>query len=102
MKLYFKMMNPILLENLQNLLNDELSNWQLKDNALERTYHAESFLKAVEMLNLIARHAEAANHHPGLVLHWKTLTIRYWTHSVNRITTLDVEQARQVEQLFNP
>lgn len=82
------------------LLDGELSLWHFKENALERVYHAVTYLDALDLLNKVAWHAEAVNHHPDLLLNWKTLVIRYWTHTVNGVTDLDVEQARAVERLL--
>jgi 4a-hydroxytetrahydrobiopterin dehydratase len=79
-----------------------LPNWTLHDNALERVYHASSYLDALECLNKIARQAETANHHPDLLLSWRTLTVRYWTHTAQGVTALDFELAQQVERILNP
>lgn len=79
-----------------------LPDWTLHDNALERVYHADSYLEAVELLNRIARQAETANHHPDLLLSWRTLTVRYWTHTAQGVTSLDFELAQQVERILNP
>lgn len=82
------------------LLDGELSLWYFKENALERVYHAVTYLDALDLLNKVARHAEAVNHHPDLSLNWKTLIIRYWTHTANGVTNVDVEQARAIERLL--
>ncbi|HEY9746458.1 MAG TPA: 4a-hydroxytetrahydrobiopterin dehydratase [Oculatellaceae cyanobacterium] len=85
---------------LLDCLSPELALWQFKDSALERVYRAGSYFEALEKLNAIARQAESANHHPELTLNWKTLIIRYWTHTVGGVTTLDVEQAKAAEKLL--
>jgi 4a-hydroxytetrahydrobiopterin dehydratase len=79
-----------------------LPHWQVKNNALERVYQGASYLDALDKLNRVAQLSEAADHHPDLLLCWKTLTIRYWTHTAKGITHLDVELARQVEPLLSP
>ena len=77
-----------------------LPHWAVQDNALERVYQANSYLEALDILNKIARQAEAANHHPDLILSWRKLTVRYWTHTSQGITELDFEQAHQVESIL--
>lgn len=74
--------------------------WQCVDNALQRVYEGTTYLQALERLNAVARLSEAADHHPDLQLNWKTLIIRYWTHTAQGITELDVELAQQVEVLL--
>lgn len=94
-------MQVIAPDVLQAQLSQDLVLWQVNNNALERVYRASSYLEALDKLNIIAQHAEAVNHHPDLALHWKTLIIRYWTHTANGVTALDLEQAQQVEKLLN-
>lgn len=78
-----------------------LPNWHVRDNALERVYQGRSYLDALEKLNDIAQASEAADHHPDLSLCWKTLTIRYWTHTAQGITSLDLDMAHRVEALLS-
>ncbi|WP_303673599.1 4a-hydroxytetrahydrobiopterin dehydratase [Vampirovibrio chlorellavorus] len=78
-----------------------LPHWQYHQNALQRVYVGANYLQALETLNAVARHAEAADHHPDLQLNWKTLVIRYWTHTLNGVSALDVALAHQVEALLS-
>lgn len=78
----------------------QLPHWRFHQNALQRVYEGVNYLQALEILNVIARHAEAADHHPDLQLNWKTLIIRYWTHTAQGVTALDVRLAHQVEDLL--
>lgn len=77
-----------------------LPHWQLKDKALERTYTGKTYLAALEILNRIAQLSETADHHPDLSLHWKKLTLRYWTHTAQGVTELDFQLAHQVEAML--
>lgn len=85
---------------IQDALATELPLWQYKENALERVYRGSSYMDALDMLNAIARHAETVDHHPDLALHWKTLIIRYWTHTAQGVTELDLAQAKAIEKLL--
>lgn len=78
-----------------------LPQWRFQQNALQRVYEGASYLQALETLNAVARLSEAADHHPDLQLNWKTLIIRYWTHTVKGVSNLDVELANQVEALLS-
>lgn len=84
-----------ILEQLQTL-----PGWEFRDNALERQYTGKTYLAALEKLNRVARLSEAADHHPDLVLNWKKLIVRYWTHTANGVTELDFQLARQAEALL--
>ncbi len=78
----------------------QLPHWHFHQNALQRVYEGANYLQALETLNAVARHSEAADHHPDLQLNWKTLVIRYWTHTAQGVTPLDVRLAHQVEDLL--
>jgi 4a-hydroxytetrahydrobiopterin dehydratase len=78
-----------------------LPGWQVKENALERVYLGKSYLDALEKLNTIAQLAEEADHHPDMLLSWKKLTVRYWTHTANGITDLDFDMANKVEAILS-
>ena len=85
---------------IQTQLEQDLPLWQYRDNAIERVYRGRTYLDALEKLNKIAHHAEAVDHHPDLALQWKTLIIRYWTHTAHGVTELDIAQAKHIESLL--
>jgi 4a-hydroxytetrahydrobiopterin dehydratase len=74
-----------------------LPNWHYKENALERVYQAQTYLEGLDKLNVIAQLSESANHHPDLILGWRQLTVRYWTHTAGGVTPLDFELAQRAE-----
>jgi 4a-hydroxytetrahydrobiopterin dehydratase len=83
-----------------------LPNWAYLDISgqekyLQRVYAGKTYLSSLEMLTRIGHLAEAENHHPDLLLHYKTLTVQYWTHTAGGVTELDFEQAAKVEALLN-
>jgi 4a-hydroxytetrahydrobiopterin dehydratase len=75
-----------------------LPQWQYIDNALERTDAFNTYLEALEFVNQVARLSEASEHHPDLLLTWKQVRVRYWTHTAHGVTQRDFELARQVDQ----
>jgi len=67
--------------------------WAEVDGALEREFTFESFLLAVEFVNRVAALAEAENHHPDIAIAFRTVTLRWRTHSADAITDRDRELA---------
>lgn len=54
-----------------------------------------------ELVLQIARLADAANHHPDMLLHkWNRLKIELFSHDVNAITERDYALAAQIEALL--
>ncbi len=74
--------------------------WHLMRNAIERVYEAPSYRAALDKLNVIAHLSETADHHPEMVLEWKRLTVRYWTHDADGVTERDFELAQEIERLL--
>ena len=70
------------------------------DGALERTWELPSFAEAIAFVNRVAEVAEEANHHPDIVISYRKVTLRYWTHSAGAITDQDVAEAARVGSLF--
>lgn len=77
-----------------------LQGWELRDNALLRTFQLPSFAHAVMMIGAIGQLAEATGHHPDLLLHgYNKLTVTLTTHSAGGITEKDFSLARQIQAL---
>ena len=73
--------------------NDAPEGWQEVDGALEREFAFESFPAAIAFVNAVARIAERENHHPHIAIDYRTVTLRWWTHSAGGITDRDRELA---------
>jgi 4a-hydroxytetrahydrobiopterin dehydratase len=76
------------------------SDWTETDGALERTIVLESFLAAVALVNRLAELAERENHHPDVHLSYRTVTIRWTTHSAGGITDVDRRLAGLTDSLL--
>jgi len=83
---------------------DPPEGWTFTDNALQRVFNGPDYLTSLRLLNEIGQLAEREDHHPDLFLHYKRLTIRFWTHTApdktNPVTELDHAMARKVEALI--
>ena len=73
--------------------------WVESRGALERGFRFSDFAEAIAFVNLLAEAAEAADHHPDLVISWNLVTVRWWTHAKQAITERDVELARRTDEL---
>lgn len=76
-----------------------LEGWTEVDNALERTFELESFVDALAFVNRVGELAEAENHHPDIAIHYKRVTLRWWTHTAGGITDRDRELAEKSGRL---
>jgi 4a-hydroxytetrahydrobiopterin dehydratase len=76
-----------------------LSGWQEVDDKLERTFELDSFEDAIGFVNRVAELAEAENHHPDIEIHYKTVILRWWTHTAGGVTERDRELAERSSAL---
>lgn len=73
--------------------------WGEVDNALERTFSFGGFRDALVFVNRVGELAEAENHHPDIAIHYKHVTLRWWTHTAGGITDRDRELAARSAEL---
>ena len=77
----------------------EPDGWSEVDNALERTFELASFKHALDFVNRVGELAEREDHHPGIAIDYKQVTLRWWTHTADGITDRDRELAEKTNAL---
>ena len=77
-----------------------LPGWARHENRLEKEFQFPDFPDAVAFLVRVAFDAEAADHHPDVSIHYRRLTLSYWTHSEGGLTEKDVAGARAAENAY--
>jgi len=65
-----------------------------------RVHHAREYMDGIDFVRKVAEAAEANNHHPDILIHYKRITVRYWTHTVSGVTLADVQMAQKIDSLF--
>ena len=73
--------------------------WTEVDGALERTFELPSFVEALAFVNRVGELAEAENHHPDIAIHYRDVTLRWWTHTAGGITDRDRDLAAKTSEL---
>jgi 4a-hydroxytetrahydrobiopterin dehydratase len=73
--------------------------WEEVDKALQRTFSFESFPDAIAFVNRVAELAETEDHHPDIAIHYREVTLRWWTHTADGITDRDRELAAKTTEL---
>jgi 4a-hydroxytetrahydrobiopterin dehydratase len=73
--------------------------WNEVRGALQRGFRFHDFKEAVAFVNRLAQAAEAADHHPDILISWNAVTVRWWTHVKRAITDRDLEMAQRTDEL---
>ena len=66
---------------------------------LTRTFKYKGFMPGVELVDAIAKIAEAEGHHPDLHLKYGALTVDLWTHAAGGLTDNDFILAAKIDQI---
>jgi 4a-hydroxytetrahydrobiopterin dehydratase len=78
-----------------------LKGWSRGANWIQKTYQFKNFLRAMSFVNAVAYLAESVNHHPDLMIHYKEVTVRNWTHVAGGVTEHDFSLAERIEALVD-
>jgi len=76
-----------------------LPNWKLEGKTIVRKLRFADFLAAIAFVNRLAEVAEAADHHPDILIHYREITLTLWTHTVDGLTAKDFELAVAIEKV---
>lgn len=74
----------------------DLIGWQLVEETIQAEFDTGDFATGLRLLNLIGESAEAANHHPDLLLTYPTLAVTLSSHDIGGLSSRDVDLARQI------
>jgi 4a-hydroxytetrahydrobiopterin dehydratase len=86
-------------KSLQELTNKY--NWEIINNEISKTFVFNDFNSAVDFFNLVAKEAEACNHHPDILNSFRKIKINLTTHDEKKITEKDLILASKIDALFN-
>lgn len=82
----------------------KLEGWRLHgdgaDVAIEKTYAFPSYLKTMAFANAVAYLAEQQDHHPDMLVKWRSCSVRFNTHAIHGISQADFECAALVDALL--
>ena len=90
---------------LEEKLQEMAPEWKIGKNEkgvpyIERVHHASEFMGGIAFVGKVAEAAEANNHHPDIIVNYKRITIRYWTHTASGVTLADLQMAQEINPLF--
>jgi 4a-hydroxytetrahydrobiopterin dehydratase len=74
--------------------------WQRQGEELVRDFQFDDFAQAMAFVNRVADAAEAADHHPDILVHgWNKVRLTLTTHSEGRLTDADRAMAERIDGL---
>ena len=76
-----------------------LKGWTLDGDAIRKQYTFTDFPEAVAFVNRLVPEAQAADHHPDILINYKRVTLTYTTHDAGGLTDKDFAGAAAADRL---
>lgn len=77
----------------------KVEGWEYADGTIARTFTFKNFHETMAFVNAVAWIAHREDHHPELVVGYKTCRVRYSTHAVHGLSENDFICAAKVDTL---
>ncbi len=78
---------------------DGLSGWTRDGDAIRKSYRLASFPAALVFVGAVGHLAEATDHHPDILIEYRTVTLTLSTHSAGGLTEKDFDLAARIDAL---
>lgn len=78
---------------------ETLDGWSLDGDTIRKQYTFDGFLDAIRFVDRLAPEAEAADHHPDILIRYRRVTLTYSTHSEGGLTEKDFVGAAMADRL---
>jgi 4a-hydroxytetrahydrobiopterin dehydratase len=79
----------------------EGSQWRREGDAIVRDVERSDFAGAIALVNRVAELAEAADHHPDILVHgWNKVRLTLSTHSEGGLTQADLDLAGEIDAVL--
>ncbi|MBU25303.1 MAG: pterin-4-alpha-carbinolamine dehydratase [Gammaproteobacteria bacterium] len=67
---------------------------------LTRTFEFENFAQAMTFAVHVGEAADAADHHPEIIVSWGRVRVDWWSHDANGVTSRDISLAETTNRLY--
>ena len=74
-----------------------LTGWEIDGDRLRKRYALDSFVAAIAFVNRVAALAEAADHHPDILIEYKHVTLTLTTHDEGGLSARDFSLAASID-----
>lgn len=77
----------------------QLNGWEQRGIEISKSYKLPSFTAALVFVNTVGHLAEAIDHHPDILIKYRTVIFTISTHDAGGLTTNDFDLAAQIDAL---
>ena len=77
-----------------------LDGWEYADGSIKKTFSFDTYLDSISFINLLAKKAELANHHPDMHVGWCKINITFTSHDKGGVTAACIKMAKQTDSII--
>jgi 4a-hydroxytetrahydrobiopterin dehydratase len=81
------------------IMHQEVPEWTLKDNCIERTFVFKDFKEAMRFVSQVAEIAEDEGHHPDIHIYYNKVRLELTTHKIKGLSENDFILAAKINML---
>ncbi|MFM2357802.1 MAG: hypothetical protein RJA61_539 [Candidatus Parcubacteria bacterium] len=90
---------PPLTQEQAKIHLEQIPQWKLKENNIERNFVFKNFMEAMEFINKVAQIAEKEGHHPDITISYNKVHISLTTHAISGLSVNDFIIASKINTL---
>jgi len=91
---------PALTQDEAKNLLKQLDNWELKNNAISKTFEFKNYYQVMAFVNAVAWMTHREDHHPDMAVGYNQCRVEYSTHAIGGLSENDFICAAKVDALF--
>jgi 4a-hydroxytetrahydrobiopterin dehydratase len=78
----------------------QLDGWQREGNEIRKTFAFKNYYQTMAFVNAVAYVAHGEDHHPELLVGYKTCAVNYTTHAIGGLSENDFICAAKLDSLM--
>jgi 4a-hydroxytetrahydrobiopterin dehydratase len=90
---------PMAHEEAKKMMAELNSDWELKEDKIEREFKFKDFKEAMTFVNGVAEIAEGEGHHPDMEIKYNKVEIELTTHAIHGLSENDFIVAAKIDKL---
>ena len=92
---------PPMTPEAADVLLEQLDDWNRKGNEISKTYRFGNYYETMAFVNAAAYVSHREDHHPELLIGYKTCAVTYTTHAVGGLSENDFICAAKLDALMD-
>ena len=86
-------------KKLTNKIKSDLIEWAIQNELLVKEFVFSTFQDSLNFVNVVAKIADEADHHPDIFISYNRVKISLITHDLGEISEKDYSLAKEIESL---